>query len=158
MRIYDPGSGGLPVFWLHGTPNTGAPPEPLFADSARLGIRWLGYEWDNLFFASDYFGQLPGEAVDPSGSGELGHQPLDDGSHRGVVERGVDGCVHGPLVGLVLRGPRRPVAGFAHRLDERVLFRLIEPVNKHCHDQRRRLVIRPAAVADALDKDAYFFL
>jgi pimeloyl-ACP methyl ester carboxylesterase len=44
MRIYDTGSGDLPVFWLHGTPNTGAPPEPLFADAGRLGIRWLGYD------------------------------------------------------------------------------------------------------------------
>jgi pimeloyl-ACP methyl ester carboxylesterase len=32
------------VFWLHGTPNTGAPPEPLFAAAARSGLRWVSYD------------------------------------------------------------------------------------------------------------------
>lgn len=36
--------GALPVFWLHGTPNIGPPPAPLFADAARLNLRWLGYD------------------------------------------------------------------------------------------------------------------
>ena len=41
----DPGStGALPVFWLHGTPNTGEPPEPLFAAAAERGIRWVSYD------------------------------------------------------------------------------------------------------------------
>jgi pimeloyl-ACP methyl ester carboxylesterase len=43
LRLYHHGA-GFPVFWLHGTPNTGAPPKPLFADAARLGIRWIGYD------------------------------------------------------------------------------------------------------------------
>ena len=46
-RFYDQGpskDGNLAVFWLHGTPNIGLPPEPLFADAARLGLRWLGYD------------------------------------------------------------------------------------------------------------------
>ncbi|WP_035851997.1 alpha/beta fold hydrolase [Kitasatospora azatica] len=34
----------LAVFWHHGTPNLGAPPEPLFAVAERLGIRWIGYD------------------------------------------------------------------------------------------------------------------
>jgi pimeloyl-ACP methyl ester carboxylesterase len=34
----------LAVFWHHGTPNIGAPPEPLFATAARLGIRWVSYD------------------------------------------------------------------------------------------------------------------
>jgi len=34
----------LAVFWHHGTPNTGAPPEPLFPAAARLGIRWVSYD------------------------------------------------------------------------------------------------------------------
>lgn len=34
----------LAVFWLHGTPNIGPPPAPLFADAARLGLRWIGYD------------------------------------------------------------------------------------------------------------------
>lgn len=35
---------GLAVFWHHGTPNIGAPPEPLFAAAARRGMRWLSYD------------------------------------------------------------------------------------------------------------------
>lgn len=34
----------LVVMWHHGTPNIGAPPEPLFATADRLGIRWIGYD------------------------------------------------------------------------------------------------------------------
>lgn len=32
------------VFWLHGTPNVGSPPEPLFAAAARRGLRWVSYD------------------------------------------------------------------------------------------------------------------
>ena len=43
LHVYDTGvdeaDGRLAVFWHHGTPNIGAPPEPLFAAAARLGIR-----------------------------------------------------------------------------------------------------------------------
>jgi pimeloyl-ACP methyl ester carboxylesterase len=34
----------LAVFWHHGTPNIGAPPEPLFPAAERLGIRWMSYD------------------------------------------------------------------------------------------------------------------
>jgi pimeloyl-ACP methyl ester carboxylesterase len=34
----------LTVFWHHGTPNTGAPPEPLFAAAAERGIRWVSHD------------------------------------------------------------------------------------------------------------------
>jgi pimeloyl-ACP methyl ester carboxylesterase len=47
LHFYDHGPSdgtGLAVFWLHGTPNIGPPPEPLFADAARLGLRWIGYD------------------------------------------------------------------------------------------------------------------
>ncbi|MEU7531434.1 alpha/beta hydrolase [Saccharothrix sp. NPDC042600] len=44
LHAHDTGTGGFPVFWLHGTPNTGAPPEPLFADADRLGLRWVSYD------------------------------------------------------------------------------------------------------------------
>lgn len=40
LRAYDTGGDGLPVFWQHGTPNIGLPPEPLFAD----GIRWVSHD------------------------------------------------------------------------------------------------------------------
>jgi pimeloyl-ACP methyl ester carboxylesterase len=45
LHVYDTGTGdgaaGLTVFWHRGTPNTGAPPEPLFAAAAERGIRWV---------------------------------------------------------------------------------------------------------------------
>lgn len=45
LHFYDHGPpDGKSVFWLHGTPNIGPPPEPLFADAARLGLRWIGYD------------------------------------------------------------------------------------------------------------------
>lgn len=48
LHVYDTGVDNtncrLAVFWHHGTPNIGAPPEPLFADADRLGIRWVSYD------------------------------------------------------------------------------------------------------------------
>jgi pimeloyl-ACP methyl ester carboxylesterase len=48
LHVYDtaPAAGDdrLAVFWHHGTPNLGAPPAPLFAESDRLGIRWVSYD------------------------------------------------------------------------------------------------------------------
>jgi pimeloyl-ACP methyl ester carboxylesterase len=48
LHLYDVGGGGgagrLAVVWHHGTPNIGAPPEPLFPAADRLGIRWVSYD------------------------------------------------------------------------------------------------------------------
>jgi pimeloyl-ACP methyl ester carboxylesterase len=45
LHVHDAGvPGRLTVFWQHGTPNVGAPPEPLFALSQRLGVRWVGHD------------------------------------------------------------------------------------------------------------------
>jgi pimeloyl-ACP methyl ester carboxylesterase len=48
LHVYDTGAddadGQLAVFWHHGTPNIGAPPEPLFPAATRLGIRWVSYD------------------------------------------------------------------------------------------------------------------
>jgi pimeloyl-ACP methyl ester carboxylesterase len=44
LRAYDTGPGGDVVFWHHGTPNLGAPPEPLLGDAARLGLRFVSYD------------------------------------------------------------------------------------------------------------------
>jgi pimeloyl-ACP methyl ester carboxylesterase len=48
LHVYDTGAddadGRLAVFWHHGTPNIGAPPEPLFEVADRLGIRWVSYD------------------------------------------------------------------------------------------------------------------
>ena len=45
LHAYDTGGDDLlAVVWHHGTPNIGAPPEPLFPAAARLGIRWVSYD------------------------------------------------------------------------------------------------------------------
>jgi pimeloyl-ACP methyl ester carboxylesterase len=48
LHAYDTGADGaagrLAVFWHHGSPNIGAPPEPLFPAADRLGIRWVSYD------------------------------------------------------------------------------------------------------------------
>ena len=47
LHVYDTGptdSESLPVFWHHGTPNIGAPPEPLLSAAERLGIRWVSHD------------------------------------------------------------------------------------------------------------------
>jgi pimeloyl-ACP methyl ester carboxylesterase len=48
LHVYDAGPQGgserLTVFWHHGTPNIGAPPEPLFPAAGQLGIRWVAYD------------------------------------------------------------------------------------------------------------------
>jgi pimeloyl-ACP methyl ester carboxylesterase len=48
LHVYDTLADGadarLTVFWHHGTPNVGPPPEPLFPAAARRGIRWVSYD------------------------------------------------------------------------------------------------------------------
>ena len=48
LHVYDTAGDGdedrLTVFWHHGTPNLGPPPEPLFPAADRLGIRWVSYD------------------------------------------------------------------------------------------------------------------
>ena len=47
LHVYDTGEQRgtrLAVIWHHGTPNTGAPPEPLLPVAGRLGIRWVSYD------------------------------------------------------------------------------------------------------------------
>src|ERR1700747_1898765 len=42
LHCYDSGdAGGLTVFWHHGSPNAGMPPEPLFPAAGERGIRWI---------------------------------------------------------------------------------------------------------------------
>ncbi|MEU4190913.1 alpha/beta hydrolase [Kribbella sp. NPDC026611] len=44
LHTYDTGGSGFPVIWNHGTPNVGAPPEPLFAAADELGLRWVSFD------------------------------------------------------------------------------------------------------------------
>lgn len=48
LHIYDTGAyiagTSLVIFWHHGTPNLGEPPEPLLPAAGKRGIRWLSYD------------------------------------------------------------------------------------------------------------------
>ncbi len=48
LHYYDTRDGAgddrVGIFWLHGTPNIGTPPEPLFAAAAHSGLRWVSYD------------------------------------------------------------------------------------------------------------------
>jgi hypothetical protein len=48
LHVYDTLADGadarLTVFWHHGTPNLGPPPQPLLPAAARRGIRWVSYD------------------------------------------------------------------------------------------------------------------
>ena len=44
--------------------------ETEYVESIQNDVRWLGFEWDNLFFASDYFEQLHDWAVQLIKSGD----------------------------------------------------------------------------------------
>jgi hypothetical protein len=43
LHCYDSGEAGarLTVFWHHGSPNTGMPPEPLFGSCGEAALDWL---------------------------------------------------------------------------------------------------------------------
>jgi pimeloyl-ACP methyl ester carboxylesterase len=44
LHAYDTRADGISVFWLHGSPNIGSPPEPLFAAAEANGLRWVSYD------------------------------------------------------------------------------------------------------------------
>lgn len=86
LHFYDHGPpDGKPVFWLHGTPNIGPPPEPLFADAARLGLRWVGYDRPGYGGSSEQPGRdLPSSAHDIAAIADhLGIQSFSVMGHSG---------------------------------------------------------------------------
>jgi pimeloyl-ACP methyl ester carboxylesterase len=72
-----------PVLWHHGTPNTGAPPAPLFEASARLGIRWVSYDRPGYgtstpspgrdVFSAARYAELVADALGIQRFGVMGH-------------------------------------------------------------------------------------
>jgi pimeloyl-ACP methyl ester carboxylesterase len=47
LHVYDTGpagADGLAVLWHHGTPQVGAPPEPMLPMGRRHGMRWVGFD------------------------------------------------------------------------------------------------------------------
>jgi pimeloyl-ACP methyl ester carboxylesterase len=67
LHVYDTGDGAddgrLAVFWHHGTPNIGAPPEPLFATADALGLRWISYDRPSYGGSSADRGRTVGSAA-----------------------------------------------------------------------------------------------
>ena len=58
LHVYDVGV-GVPVFWHHGTPNLGLPPEPLF----RPGVRWISYDRPGYGTSTPLPGRTVGSAA-----------------------------------------------------------------------------------------------
>ena len=66
LHAYDTGGDAtLVVVWHHGTPNIGTPPEPLFAEANRHGVRWLSYD------RPGYGGSSPSPGRDVASAAEL---------------------------------------------------------------------------------------
>src|SRR5579859_5832331 len=73
LRAYDTREGGIdgpgssdasvPVFWLHGSPNVGSPPEPLFAAAAANGLRWVSYDRPGYGGSSPHDGRTVASAA-----------------------------------------------------------------------------------------------
>ena len=57
-----PGS-AVAVFWLHGSPNVGSPPEPLFAAAAANGLRWVSYDRPGYGGSSPHDGRTVASAA-----------------------------------------------------------------------------------------------
>ena len=68
LHAYDVGltsrSDELVVLWHGGTPNTGAPPEPLFEVARSLGMRWIGYDRPSYGGSSPHRGATVASAAD----------------------------------------------------------------------------------------------
>jgi pimeloyl-ACP methyl ester carboxylesterase len=102
LHFYDTGpddAGRLAVFWHHGTPNTGAPPEPLFAAAAEDGLRWVSYD------RPAYGGSTPEPGRD-IGSAAADVAAIADalGLHRFAVMGHSGGGSHALACGALLPG------------------------------------------------------
>jgi pimeloyl-ACP methyl ester carboxylesterase len=71
LHAYDVGPTGssdeLVVLWHGGTPNTGAPPEPLFEIACSLGLRWIGYDRPSYGGSSPHRGATVASAAADAG-------------------------------------------------------------------------------------------
>ena len=63
--IASPGAPESPValFWLHGSPNIGSPPEPLFATAEANGLRWVSYDRPGYGGSSPHDGRAVASAA-----------------------------------------------------------------------------------------------
>jgi len=74
LHAYDTSAGGIasspgasdapvPVFWHHGSPNVGSPPEPLFAAAEANGLRWISYDRPGYGGSSPHDGRTVASAA-----------------------------------------------------------------------------------------------
>jgi pimeloyl-ACP methyl ester carboxylesterase len=65
LHCYDTGraDAALPVLWHHGSNNIGSPPEPLFAEAARHGIRWFSFDRPDYGGSSPHPGRTVGDVA-----------------------------------------------------------------------------------------------
>jgi len=52
-----------PVFWLHGSPNIGSPPEPLFRTAEANGLHWVSYDRPGYGGSSPHDGRTVASAA-----------------------------------------------------------------------------------------------
>jgi pimeloyl-ACP methyl ester carboxylesterase len=56
-------SSSVAVFWLHGSPNIGSPPEPLFAAAEANGLHWVSYDRSGYGGSSPHDGRTVASAA-----------------------------------------------------------------------------------------------
>ena len=101
LHMYDARPDGadarLAVFWHHGTPNIGAPPEPLLPAAAQLGIRWVSYD------RPGYGGSTPHTGRDvASAAADIASIADALGIDRFAVMGHSGGCPHALACGALL--------------------------------------------------------
>lgn len=100
------GEAALVVVWHHGTPNVGIPPEPLFAESDRLGIRWLSYD------RPGYGGSSPRPGRDVASAAEMAAAVAGAAGVDCFAAMGHSGgALHALACGALLPDRVRAVAG-----------------------------------------------
>ena len=70
LHFYDTGgeAGQRAVLWHHGTPNIGAPPEPLLPAARRLGLRFVSYDRPGYGASSPHSGRDVASAASDTAS------------------------------------------------------------------------------------------
>ncbi|NYI07465.1 alpha/beta fold hydrolase [Allostreptomyces psammosilenae] len=102
LHVYDTGDGSdgrLAVFWHHGTPNTGAPPKPLFPAADRLGVRWVSHDRPGYGGSTPH----PGRTV-ASAAADVAHVADALGIERFAVMGHSGGGPHALACGALLPG------------------------------------------------------
>jgi pimeloyl-ACP methyl ester carboxylesterase len=102
LRVYDSGAGDVAapaIVWHHGSPQTGAPLEPLLAAAARRGIRFVSYGRPGYGGST----RLPGRDV-ASAAADVAHVADALGIERFAVMGASGGGPHALACAAVLAG------------------------------------------------------